>query len=72
MGRLFALSVQSNGASASASVHPMNVQDGFPLGWTGLICFSIFFFFLDHPSYHTIKSDLPNKMFSIAYLLKMC
>ena len=28
---------QSIGASASASVLPMNVQDGFPLGWTGWI-----------------------------------
>ena len=27
---------QSIGASASASVHPMNIQDWFPLGWTGL------------------------------------
>ena len=28
---------QSIGASASASVVPMNIQDWFPLGWTGLI-----------------------------------
>ena len=28
---------QSIGVSASASVLPMNVQDWFPLGWTGLI-----------------------------------
>ena len=28
---------QSVGASASASVLPMNIQDWFPLGWTGLI-----------------------------------
>ena len=28
---------QSIGASASASVLPMNIQDWFPLGWTGLI-----------------------------------
>ena len=27
----------SGGASASASVLPMNLQDWFPLGWTGLI-----------------------------------
>ena len=26
-----------NGTSASASVFPMNIQDWFPLGWTGLI-----------------------------------
>ena len=28
---------QSIAASASASVLPMNIQDGFPLGWTGCI-----------------------------------
>ena len=28
---------QSTGVSASASVLPMNIQDWFPLGWTGLI-----------------------------------
>ena len=35
--RVFALGGQSNGASALASVLPMNIQDWFPLGWTGLI-----------------------------------
>ena len=30
---------QSIGVSASASVLPMNIQDWFPLGWTGLISF---------------------------------
>ena len=28
---------QGTGISASASVLPMNIQDWFPLGWTGLI-----------------------------------
>ena len=28
---------QSIGTSASASVHPMDIQDWFPLGWTGWI-----------------------------------
>ena len=37
MGRLFASGGRSTGASASASVLPMNIQDWFPLGWTGLI-----------------------------------
>ena len=36
-GQLFALSDQSIGASASASVLPMNIQGWFPLGMTGLI-----------------------------------
>ena len=34
---LFTLGGQSIGASASASVLPMNIQGWFPLGWTGLI-----------------------------------
>ena len=37
MSQLFAPHGQSVGASASASVLPMNIQDWFPLGWTGLI-----------------------------------
>ena len=37
MSQFFSLGGQSIGASASASVPPMNIQDWFPLGWTGLI-----------------------------------
>ena len=37
MNQLFASCGQSTGASASASVLPMNIQDRFPLGLTGLI-----------------------------------
>ena len=37
MSQLFASGCQSIGASVSASVLPMNVQDWFPLGLTGLI-----------------------------------
>ena len=37
MSQLLASSGQSIGASASASVLPMNVLDSFPLGWTGWI-----------------------------------
>ena len=35
--QFFASGNQSIGVSASASVLPMNIQDGFPLGWTGWI-----------------------------------
>ena len=35
MSRFFASGGQSIGVSASASVLPMNIQDCFPLGWTG-------------------------------------
>ena len=37
MSSFFASGGQSIGASASASVLPMNIQDWFPLGWTGWI-----------------------------------
>ena len=37
MSRFFASGGQSIGASASPSVLPVNIQDWFPLGWTGLI-----------------------------------
>ena len=37
MSQLFALGGQSTGASASASVLPMNIQDWFPLGLTSWI-----------------------------------
>ena len=37
MGQLFASGGQSIGASAPASVLQMNIQDWFPLGWTGWI-----------------------------------
>ena len=35
MSQFFASGGQSIGISASASVLPMNIQDWFPLGWTG-------------------------------------
>ena len=35
MSWLFAPGGQSTGASASASIPPMNIRDWFPLGWTG-------------------------------------
>ena len=37
MSQLFASDGQSTGASASTSVLPMNIQNWFPLGWTGWI-----------------------------------
>ena len=36
MSQFFASGGQSIGVSASALVLPMNIQDWFPLGWTGL------------------------------------
>ena len=40
VSQLFASGGQSIGVSASASVLPMNIQDWFPLGWTGWISLS--------------------------------
>ena len=37
MSRFFTSGGQSIGVSASTSVLPMNIQDWFPLGWTGWI-----------------------------------
>ena len=37
VSQFFTSGGQSIGASASASVLPMNIQDWFPLGWTGWI-----------------------------------
>ena len=37
MSQLFASCCQSIGVSASTSVLPVNIQDWFPLGWTGWI-----------------------------------
>ena len=37
MCQLFASGGQSIGASASTSALPMNIQDSFPVGWTGWI-----------------------------------
>ena len=38
MSYFFTSGAQSIGVSAPASVLPMNIQDWFPLGWTGWIC----------------------------------
>ena len=37
MGQFFKSGGQHTGVSASTSVLPMNIQDWFPLGWTGWI-----------------------------------
>ena len=39
--QLFTLGGQSIGASASASVLPMSIQDWFPLGWTGFYLLAV-------------------------------
>ena len=37
ISQFFTSGGQSIGVSVSASVHPMNIQDWFPLGWTGVL-----------------------------------
>ena len=37
LSQFFVSGAQSIGASASATVLPMNIQDWFPLGWTGWV-----------------------------------
>ena len=49
MSQFFESGGQSNGVSTSASVLPMNIQDWFPLGWTGWI---------------SLKSKGPSRVFS--------
>ena len=39
MSQFFTSGSQSIGITASASILPMNIQDSFPLGWTGWISF---------------------------------
>ena len=41
MSQLFASGGQSIGVSASTSVLPMNIQDQFPVRWTGWISFAV-------------------------------
>ena len=41
MSQFFTSGGQSIGISAASSVLPVNIQDWFPLGWTGWISFSL-------------------------------
>jgi len=66
MSQFFASGSWSIGASVSASVLPMNIQDWFPLGWTGLISLlskglsSVF-------SNTTVQKSINSSMLSILY-----
>ena len=53
--QFFTSGSQSTGVSASASVLPMNIQDWFPLGWTGWI---------------SLQSKGPSRVFSITTVQK--
>ena len=56
MNRLFPSGGQSIGASASASVLPMNIQDWFPLGLTGLIYYYYYYYY--HYYYSLIRNSV--------------
>ena len=56
MRHLFTLGGQSIGASASASVLPMNIQDWFPLGLAGLIYYYYYHYY--HYYYSLIRNSV--------------
>ena len=57
MSQFFASGGQSTGVSASASVLPVNIQDWFPLGWTGWISFPT-------PQFKSINSSVLSFLYS--------
>ena len=71
MSQFFTSGGQSIGVSASASVLPMNIQDLFPLGWTGwisLLCKGLKSLLqhhsskasiLQHPAFFTVQFSHP-------------
>ena len=67
MSQFFASSGQRIGVSASASVLPMNIQDWFPLGWTGwIVLLGTLKSLLQH---HSSKASvLPHSAFLIVQL----
>ena len=65
MSWFFASGGQRIGVSASASVLPMNIQDWFPLGWTGWISLqSKGFSGVFTPQFKTISSSVLNFLYS--------
>ena len=66
MSRLFVSGGQSIAASASASVLPMNIQDWFPLGLTGLIslqCKGLSKVFSNTTAQNTIQEQIKDSSF---------
>ena len=58
MSQFFASAGQSIRASASASVLPMNIQDWFPLGLTGLISLSVQGILKSLLQHHSLKASI--------------
>ena len=64
MSQLFASGGQSIRVSASASVLPVNIQDWFPLGWTGWISFSSRDSQDPEPQFKSISSSVLSFLYS--------
>ena len=58
MSQLFASGGQNIGVSASASVLSMNIQDWFPLGWTGWISLQSRGFLKSLLQHHSSKASI--------------
>ena len=59
MSQLFASGGQNTGVSGSASVLPMNIQDWFPLGWTGWISLQSKGLSRVFSQHHNSKASIP-------------
>ena len=66
MSQFFTSGSQNIGVSASASVLPMNIQDWFPLGWTGWISLQakVFSRVFSNTTIKSINSSVLNFLYS--------
>ena len=64
MSQFFTWGGQSIGVSASASVLPMNIQDWFPLGWTGWISLQSKGLTSPTPEFKSINSSVLSFLYS--------
>ena len=64
MSQLFTSGGQSIGVSASASVLPVNIQDWFPLGWTGWISLLSKGLSFPTPQFKSINSSMLSFLYS--------
>ena len=72
MSQLSASGGQSTGLSASASVLPMNIQDWFPIGLTGLISLQYAYLLLNFSIFFFSKQTSNSLSFLIRHPLTFC
>ena len=73
MSEFFASGGQSIGVSASASVLPKNIEDWFPLGWTGWISLQLKEFSKSLLQHHSSKASvLWHSAFFMVQLAHLC